>query len=95
MQRIGRVWHGPNGSGEGWLIYEKWVPTCNQAKPAANKKRKNTSDGGDTRPSETTQNKTGAKPERKCDTLVQKLVTETECRRKFLNQVYSNPTQGE
>jgi hypothetical protein len=25
MQRIGRCWRGPDGTGEGWLIAEPWV----------------------------------------------------------------------
>lgn len=25
MQRIGRVWRGTDGTGEGWLILEPWV----------------------------------------------------------------------
>ncbi|KDN35670.1 hypothetical protein RSAG8_11413, partial [Rhizoctonia solani AG-8 WAC10335] len=64
-QRIGRVWRGPQGNGEGWLIYEPWV---------RNERGRGT---GQTK--------------RKCDPLLRGLVTEAECRRRYLNRVYANP----
>ncbi|QRV84911.1 Helicase conserved C-terminal domain [Ceratobasidium sp. AG-Ba] len=97
MQRIGRVWRGSDGKGEGWLIYEKWVPNCNSEKapknkgkaPAHNKRKA----GGEAEAVVNAgKSKSGAKPERKCDRLLQAFVTESKCRREYLNRVYNNPT---
>ncbi|KAF8594095.1 hypothetical protein BDV93DRAFT_565793 [Ceratobasidium sp. AG-I] len=91
MQRIGRAWRGPDGHGEGWLIYEKWVPTCSQNKPQNNKKRKAPEEEEKPQAFDDDKSTTARKVERKCDPLVQKLVTEQVCRRQFLNRVYRNP----
>ncbi|KAG9095977.1 hypothetical protein FRC06_009194 [Ceratobasidium sp. 370] len=96
MQRIGRAWRGSDGKGEGWLIYEKWVPNCNsekapknKAKAPANEKRKANSEAEPV--GDADKSKSGAKTERKCDRLLQAFITESKCRREYLNRVYDNP----
>lgn len=102
MQRIGRVWRGSDGHGEGWLIYEKWVPTCKQKKapnnegePPANKRRKTSDDDNKAPAPGNNKSRSASKPERKCNPLVQKLVIEPACCRQFLNLVYKNPQSSE
>ncbi|KAG8770323.1 hypothetical protein FRC12_004354 [Ceratobasidium sp. 428] len=99
MQRIGRVWRGPDGKGEGWLIFEKWVPGCStdktpndKGKAPANKKGKAIANSSKTQATGDADKSTPAtKTERKCDRLIQQLITESVCRRQYLNRVYNNP----
>ncbi|KAG8724199.1 hypothetical protein FRC12_002125 [Ceratobasidium sp. 428] len=99
MQRIGRAWRGPDGKGEGRLIYERWVPGCSadkapkdKGKAPANKKGKAPANGGKTQATGDADKSTPAtKTERKCDPLIQQFITESVCRRQYLNRVYGNP----
>ncbi|KAG8679933.1 hypothetical protein FRC09_018615, partial [Ceratobasidium sp. 395] len=74
----------------GWLIYEKWVPKCKKHTGPSDKGKVSSNNKKSSVPDDNS-SKASTKNERKCDLLVQQLVLEPVCRRRYLNRVYGSP----